>query len=70
MSKELTALEYLLDKLPLSITTQYDRCIEIAKEMEKQQIIEAAIWMPKPFEELEFLPELGEQYYNEKFKKE
>jgi len=41
--------------------------LEQAKEMEKNQIIDAAKWMPKPFENLEFIDELGNQYYNETF---
>lgn len=36
-------------------------------EKEKEQIIEAARWMPKPFENIEFLPELGNEYYNQKY---
>ena len=36
-------------------------------EMEKQQIIDAAIWMPDHFNS-EFLPELGKQYYNDRYK--
>jgi hypothetical protein len=38
-----------------------------AKEMEREQIIEAAQWMPKPFNDMEFIPELAEQYYTETF---
>jgi hypothetical protein len=42
---------------------------EQALEMEKQEIIEAAIWMPNNFG-TEFLPELGKQYYKERYGKE
>lgn len=38
-----------------------------AKEMEKQQITNAAMWMPKPYDSLEFLPELARQYYKETY---
>ena len=38
-----------------------------AKQLEKQQIMNAASWMPKPFDNMEFLPELAEQYYNETY---
>jgi hypothetical protein len=41
---------------------------KVAKHIEEKQIIDAAIWMPKPFENMEFLPELGQQYYNETYK--
>jgi len=36
-------------------------------EIEKQQIIDAAKWMPQPFEKIEFLPELGAEYYNKNY---
>lgn len=41
-----------------------------AKELEKQQIIEAAKWMPNPYDKIEFIPELAEQYYNQQFKQD
>ena len=47
--------------------TMMDNLIKQAKEMEKQQIIDAAIWMPDHFNS-EFLPELGKQYYNDRYK--
>ena len=40
--------------------------LQQAKEMEKEHIIDAAMWMPKSFN-TEFIPELAEQYYNETY---
>jgi hypothetical protein len=40
-----------------------------AKEMEKVQIIDAAKWLPKPFETIEFIQELAKQYYQQTFGK-
>ena len=42
---------------------------EQAKKVEKQQIIEAAMWIPEPFNNIEFIPELAKQYYNENYGK-
>ena len=70
-----TAVEWLLQQINsvkphqfCSIETIKEWC-EQAKEMEKQEIIEAAIWMPNNFG-TEFLPELGNQYYKERYGKE
>jgi len=41
-----------------------------SKEMFEKQIIDAAKWMPKPFDEMQFLDELGKEYYKETFKSE
>ena len=66
----MTAVEWLLNEI--SSTTILDKedikLFKQAKEMEKEQIINAASWMPKPFDNIEFLPELAKQYYNETFK--
>jgi len=67
----MTAIEWLIEQIdnkdmgeiPIWI---YDFCYD-ALEMEKQQIIDAAMWMPDHFG-TEFLPELGKQYYDKKFK--
>jgi hypothetical protein len=40
-----------------------------AKEMHEQEIINAAQWMPKPYDNIEFLPELAKQYYKETYEK-
>jgi predicted restriction endonuclease len=64
----MTAVEWLVQELgsylPTSIK-EVQSLIEQAKEIEKQQIIEARV--KKPFES-EWLE--AEQYYNETFKKE
>ncbi len=67
----MTAVEWLVQQIDNKDmgeipTWVYDLCYD-AKEMEKQQIIDAAMWMPDHFG-TEFLPELGKQYYDKKFK--
>jgi hypothetical protein len=37
--------------------------------MHEQEIINAAQWMPKPYDNIEFLPELAKQYYKETYEK-
>lgn len=64
MSKQTTAVEWLFNKLLLMNPNLlgFGDYLEQAKEMEKQQIIDAFdIWFkPSEFED-------GEQYYNETF---
>jgi predicted restriction endonuclease len=64
----MTAVEWLVQELgsylPTSIK-EVQSLIEQAKEIEKQQIIEARVKKPLESEWLE-----AEQYYNETFKKE
>ena len=43
--------------------------INEAEEMHEQEIINAAQWMPKPYDNIEFLPELAKQYYKETYEK-
>lgn len=65
--KKQTAVEWLIDKLPHSIETQFKKHIDQAKEMEKEQI-ENAYW-----EGGHDVPTHGrqcEQYYNETYKSE
>ena len=71
-----TSIEWLENKVKLMI--EHNGCedllavlqhIEQAKEMHKQEIINAAIWMPEHFG-TEFLSELGKQYYNQTFTNE
>ena len=71
MESKMTAVEWLESKMPTAFKelTINKELIKQAKEMEKQQIIDAAIWMPKPFDKSMFLPELGKQYYNETYGK-
>jgi hypothetical protein len=68
-----TAVEWLADELTLpeyGDNPQWVQdAIEQAKEMEKEQIINAAMWMPEPFNSIEFIPELAKQYYNENYGK-
>ena len=57
----MTAVEWLIQQIDNKDmgeipTWVYDLCYD-AKEMEKQQIIDAAMWMPDHFG-TEFLPEL------------
>lgn len=40
-----------------------------AKEIHEREIIKAAQWMPKPYDNIEFLPELAKQYYKETYEK-
>jgi hypothetical protein len=77
-----TAVAFMVEQLNQSIglTKFVDVCdeaykneiltiIKTAKEIEQQQIIEAAMWMPEPFNNIEFIPELAKQYYNDKYGK-
>ena len=60
-----TAVEYLVEQLmPKALTAEQYYHIEQAKEMEKQQIIDA--WDNG----CEYISENAEQYYNETFKSE
>jgi hypothetical protein len=65
--KKQTAVDWLVEKWPILESQVPERILEQAKEMEREQIIEAAQWMPKPFNDMEFIPELAEQYYTETF---
>jgi hypothetical protein len=65
--KKQTAVEWLVEQWPILESQIPERILEQAKEMEREQIIEAAQWMPKPFNDMEFIPELAEQYYTETF---
>ena len=69
MENKQTAVEFLKEKLTYVFVNDksFNELFEQAKQMEKEQIIQAAKWMPKPFESMEFLPELAQQYYNETY---
>ena len=62
------------EDLPLSargLQDAYINCKQWANELlaeEKQQIVKAAKWMPKPYDNIEFIPELAQQYYKENYK--
>ncbi len=66
-----TAVEWLVEWLknnPISYGNSYDKAIEQAKEMEKEQIIDAHIHAQ--FNVVLAKKEIAEQYYNETFKPE
>ena len=58
-----TAVEWLVEKLQICATEEEMSIIEQAKEMEKEQIIDACKQFSYSYEE-------AEQYYNETFKSE
>ena len=62
-----TAVEWLMDRLPHSIETQFSKQIEQAKELEKQKIIEFADKYDAYVVQGGTLT--AEQYYNETFNK-
>jgi len=74
----MTAVEYLIEELEADYSKiariiglkKYNSIIQQAKEMEKQQIIDAVVW----FDDTERTPsqiDIGAQlYYNETFKSE
>ena len=66
-----TAVEWLVNELDLDMDLDSKWIIEQAKEMEKQQIIEARITAPllPSIDKLIYLNE-AEYYYNETFNKE
>ena len=77
MSKQ-TAVEFLADNLHYLHSTKWNDILQQAKEMEKQQIIDARNDMQKSCIELankinphlfEFDKKDGEQYYNQTFNK-
>ena len=66
---EKTAVEWLVENSHIIPKTGLNKIelIKKAKEMEKEQILNAAMWMPEPFSSMEFIPELAKQYYNDKY---
>jgi hypothetical protein len=67
-NKQQTAVEWLMDRLPHSIETQFSKQIDQAKEMEKEQIIDTFV---EGMRCQNFDPNKGraEIYYNETFNK-
>jgi hypothetical protein len=69
--KEVTAVQWLIDKLitenEVTLKGENYKLFELAKEMEKQQIIDAFIGHDSDTEDN---LEIAEQYYNETFKSE
>ena len=64
---EKTAVEWLFEQLDVVDSSISYKYFNQAKEIEQQQIVEAAMWMPEPFSSMEFIPELAKQYYNDKY---
>jgi hypothetical protein len=67
-----TSIEWLLNELKRMqyfIGNDMLEAYKQTKEIHKQEIIKAAQWMPKPYDNIEFLPELAEQYYKETYDK-
>jgi hypothetical protein len=67
----MTAVEWLVKELPIygyNVVTVFPELIEQAKEMEKQQIINAHNNGQCIYADITFLNE-SEQYYNETFNK-
>ena len=57
-----TAIQWLMDRLPHSIETQFSKQIEHALEMERQQIIDAVDGFPIENRNLD-----GSDYYTQTF---
>lgn len=64
-----TALDWLIEQLPVRILNQYQNEIIKAKAMEKQQIVDA-YWKGVETELYERPFRTSGQYYNETFKSE
>lgn len=66
----MTAVEWLVNELKKPRADVYvTEIINKALEIEREQIISAAMWIPEEFGS-EFIPQLGERYYNETYKSE
>ena len=68
---EQTAVEWLWSELPSDIYINYSELFEQAKQMEKEQIIQARTTAPiiPTIDMIDYVKE-AEQYYNETFKSE
>jgi hypothetical protein len=64
----MTAVEWFWIHLPEKISKEYFDLFEEAKEMEKQQIIDAANLQSSDYRGMPTYNKSGEQYYNETFK--
>ena len=73
MKKQRTAIEFLIDECPMINTIASLELIEVAKELEKQLIIDAfnegEINSVDYFNPENITKEEAEQYYDEKFNK-
>jgi hypothetical protein len=63
---EQTAVEWLYEQMPKKIQPHYKKQLEQAKEMEKEQIIDAVYYNVSSMTH-DDLP-AGESYYNRRFK--
>ena len=63
-----TAVKWLIDNLHYLHSTKWDDIVEQAKEMEKQQIIDACNLQSSDYRGMPTYNKSGEQYYNETFK--
>ena len=63
-----TAVKWLIDNLHYLHSTKWDDIVEQAKEMEKQQIIDACNLESSDYRGMPTYNKSGEQYYNETFK--
>ncbi len=64
-----TAVEWLINELDLDNDSYHMKRINQAKEMEKQQIIDFAVWFNNRDNSYKSYTEIVEQYYNETFNK-
>jgi hypothetical protein len=71
MENKQTALEFLQESLYAHLSheqmSQFEGLFNQALAIERFQIEQAAIWMPDHFG-TEFIPELGKQYYEQKYR--
>ncbi len=68
--KQLTAVEWLVHQLGLNCTTDHEDEIHEALEMEKEQIMDAALELNPGNIPPKLVKELAEKYYNETFKQQ
>lgn len=64
---EKTAVEWFVERIESDKVYDFYKLVQEAIDIEKEQILNAAMWMPKPFSSIEFIPELAKQYYNDKY---
>lgn len=70
MKKKQTAVEWLFEQMPKKLHPHYKKQFEQAKEIEKEQIMDAALELNPGNIPPKLVKELAEQYYNETFKSE
>lgn len=67
---EQTAVEWLAERIQSDKIFNFENVLNKAKEMEKQQIIDFALWFNNRDNSYKSYTEIVEQYYNEIFKSE